>query len=352
MNSQKPQNDFKFSAGYFGKLPNYPDFVKYNAASQEILNLDKWIQEGILAADKSKKNNFSMSDQPKSGWRDFYNSSSPIKFLFPFTRTENIILGIIHPSRDKTGREFPFIIFVNIRKSTIGNIPAYLFPLSFSESFDFFSGLFSEIKLLNPSGKENLSVVNNKFNHQSLPSFIQKDQVQIFLANSISSYENFLMETFYSEFRERVLEDHDGSRSLTLLNNLGAGLSFLRSKPDVSISFGIKISFIYNQEYSYYDLGVFINITLIIARKTSHFPALFFKNENSYTHLYIFFCNPLPRHFIDLFYDGGSEERILNANDSAVRMEMNFIKNTFFADADLKLKYVINELQKNKSSLG
>jgi type VI secretion system ImpM family protein len=330
---QKISSDFKFSAGYFGKLPHYPDFIKYNTSGPEILILDKWIQDGILAAVKLK-----------SDWENFYINSSPINFLFPFTGTGNIILGLIHPSFDKTGREFPFIIFMNINKNIIGNIPVYLFPLSFRESFDFFAGLFNEIKLLDPLGKENLAVINNKFNYQSLPSFIRNNQTHSFSENSVSSYHNFLAETNHKEFRERVLEDYDGSRIMNLLNNLNRSLSFLRSQKNVSISFGVKISFIHNKDYSYFDLGFFINIILLIAGKTSLLPALFFKNENSHTHLYIFFCNPMPRHFIDLFYDSGDTERILNSNVSAGTEEMNTFKKSSLT-GELKLKDVINELQ-------
>jgi type VI secretion system ImpM family protein len=335
-------NDFKFSAGYFGKLPNFPDFIKYNAAGPEILMLDKWIQEGILHGKKTGINNF-QNNRPE--WKNLYSSSPPIYFLFPFTRTEIILLGIIYPSWDKSGREFPFIIFLNINKNKTGGMPAYLFLLSFCEWFDFCNQFFDEVKSFAPAGKESLSSVNLKLNNLSDMSFIRDKN--LFEKFKIS-YNNFITESTQKEFRERVLGDSDGLKFWTLLNNLESGLSFLRYKPGASVSFGVKTALVNNKEYNFFDIGFFINIVMIITGRDSGLPGIFIKNENSYSQLFLFFSSPMPQHFTDLFYSSGSEGRILNANTETNIEETNSQRNLFLGNPQLKLKEILTEFNLNK----
>ncbi|HVO74582.1 MAG TPA: type VI secretion system-associated protein TagF [Ignavibacteriaceae bacterium] len=329
--------DYKFSAGYFGKLPNFPDFIKYNAAMPEILILDKWIQDGILWGRKTGKNYFRNT---QAGRGNAFDISSPLYFLFPFTRTENILLGIIYPSSDKTGREFPFIIFMSLSKNKTSGLPAYLFPLFFSEWFDFCNLFFTEISSLVSSGKESLLSLNLKLNHPPVLPFIGEKNL---LQSTKISYNNFISENIQQEFCEKVLEDSNGLKFSNLLNNLVSSLSFLRLKPDSSVSFGIKITMIHNPDYVFFYIGFFIQTVMIISRKDSN-PGIFIKNEKSFTHLFIFFNCPVPQHYTDLFYDNGESERMINANALRNSEKINTWINFFSGNPKGNLKDILNEL--------
>ena len=89
------------SIGFLGKLPQFSDFIKLNASSKEILVLDNWIQEGLALAKLKYKND----------WHNYYNNCPKIYFIYPFTDTENILLGVIFPAKDRSGRNYPFIMF-------------------------------------------------------------------------------------------------------------------------------------------------------------------------------------------------------------------------------------------------
>ncbi len=91
----------EISSGYFGKLPEFNDFVKFNSGLPEILFIDKWIQDGIANARLKLK----------SGWKQKYETLPPTNFFIPFPSSERAAAGIIFPSNDKSGREFPIVIF-------------------------------------------------------------------------------------------------------------------------------------------------------------------------------------------------------------------------------------------------
>jgi len=95
------KNTKEISSGYFGKLPEFNDFVKFNSGLPEILFIDKWIQEGIANARLKLK----------SDWKQKYEILPPTNFYIPFSSSERAAAGIIFPSSDKSGREFPIVIF-------------------------------------------------------------------------------------------------------------------------------------------------------------------------------------------------------------------------------------------------
>ncbi len=95
------KNTKEILSGYFGKLPEFNDFVKFNSGLPEILFIDKWIQDGIANARLKLK----------SDWRRKYETLPPTNFYIPFPSSERAAAGIIYSSNDKSGREFPMVIF-------------------------------------------------------------------------------------------------------------------------------------------------------------------------------------------------------------------------------------------------
>jgi len=62
----KTINNTNVSTGFFGKLPGFTDFIKYNAAGKEILSIDNWLQEGLALVKLKYKND----------WKNYYNNFS------------------------------------------------------------------------------------------------------------------------------------------------------------------------------------------------------------------------------------------------------------------------------------
>ena len=82
---------------YFGKLPSRGDFVRTADNHPLMLQLDRWAGSGIelLAGDPD--------------WKQLYDTAAPLHFAFLGSRSRVAIAGHFQPSRDATGRRFPFL---------------------------------------------------------------------------------------------------------------------------------------------------------------------------------------------------------------------------------------------------
>ena len=92
------------SLGCYGKLPLSPEFIRYNANSLEVQALDQWFQEGLHQA-KSRIG---------SNWSTEYLKSGPWNFLFAPEGGSHFLIGVLMPSKDQAGREFPLFMFLRL----------------------------------------------------------------------------------------------------------------------------------------------------------------------------------------------------------------------------------------------
>lgn len=87
--------------GFMGKIPARPDFVRHQAGSAEIKQLDQWIHEG--AAYLARR--FPMD------WKERLDGFAPICLYIGGENSNPSLCGVISASRDKSGRQHPFIEF-------------------------------------------------------------------------------------------------------------------------------------------------------------------------------------------------------------------------------------------------
>jgi type VI secretion system ImpM family protein len=112
---------------YFGKLPGYPDFIKFNSGDTEFCRFDEWIQKGMHSA-KLKFND----------WKSLYRKAPPYNFIIPGKETDKVLAGLLYFSYDKHEREFPFIIFTSLELHSLG-LEFHLLPAYLKENADFLS---------------------------------------------------------------------------------------------------------------------------------------------------------------------------------------------------------------------
>jgi len=95
--------------GLYGKHPGAGDFLRENASGPEISLLDEWLSAAI--------------DRAGRVLPDFdaaYGSLFSAGFLLGFpgeARAGSALLGVMAPSRDEIGRQFPLIIFAYVDQS-------------------------------------------------------------------------------------------------------------------------------------------------------------------------------------------------------------------------------------------
>lgn len=279
----KLENNFELSAGYFGKLPKFADFVKYNAGGEEILDIDRWLQEGMVAA----KNEF------KSLLKENYSKSLQFNFFYPFTSTSNNLTGLISPGYDKSEREFPFLIFYIMNKNFYSHIPAYLIPLVNQKNLVYFKELCEYSKMSN-----DLLSINDE---------MKKIVYKLYPSDALLDYQKFLSNTSQEIFWERTFGNFTDPAKYALINNLDKLRTFS------NISSGIKISFNLENEHTEFELAFFIQLILTMANKISYLPSLFWSAEIDTINLYIFFNRPSAQQFVDIIFQKDSEERIIQA---------------------------------------
>jgi type VI secretion system protein ImpM len=110
--------------GCCGKLPLHGDFIRHNLKIREAVTLDDWVQDGVTLLNRRY-------DQK---WKRVFQLSPNFRFAFVGVENDKTITGVIAPSRDKIGRDYPFVLFRASDNLTLKNHQA-LVPLVFAETY-------------------------------------------------------------------------------------------------------------------------------------------------------------------------------------------------------------------------
>ncbi|MEM9428297.1 MAG: type VI secretion system-associated protein TagF [Pseudomonadota bacterium] len=99
--------------GAFGKVPALGDFFNFGLNRGFIDAWDSWLQQGLLAA----------RAELGPDWNECYNSAPLWRFtLPPKVAGSDSVLGVLTPSVDRVGRQFPLTL--------VGALPAGTRPLA------------------------------------------------------------------------------------------------------------------------------------------------------------------------------------------------------------------------------
>lgn len=82
---------------YFGKLPSQRDFVKSTENHQLLALLDRWAEQGVELLARAVD------------WKQHYDQATPMNFAFLGPRSRVAVAGHFAPSRDASGRRYPFL---------------------------------------------------------------------------------------------------------------------------------------------------------------------------------------------------------------------------------------------------
>jgi type VI secretion system protein ImpM len=88
-----------FEIGWFGKLPCAGDFIYRRLPRSLLSGLDNWLQQGLSQ----------LRGTYPADWRGIYDTAPTWNCAIPagVTRVDQTLIGLITPSRDRVGREFP-----------------------------------------------------------------------------------------------------------------------------------------------------------------------------------------------------------------------------------------------------
>ncbi|MDK1288250.1 type VI secretion system-associated protein TagF [Pseudoalteromonas umbrosa] len=101
--------------GFMGKSPIQADFVKYHVDSREVINMDHWLQEGYAHVCRSALQGDSHFDDQLT-----------TLFFIAGGEADNSMMGVLQPSQDKSGRQYPFSSFILCSNADFKTHPAFL----------------------------------------------------------------------------------------------------------------------------------------------------------------------------------------------------------------------------------
>ena len=265
---------------YFGKLPQYSDFVRYNASSGEVRSFDQWIQEGMYFSQKHL-------DQE---WNSAYDSFSTYYFLFYPEEGEQFMVGTLHSSRDSSQRKFPFIISLKLEKNNANERLIALSPVVFSHFFQ------QSSRLLHRAG-EGMEMQAMTEQTESLGEITPLDW-----DFNQQNFQKFLESTRCDKFWINLLGFFDDPGKFLLMKNLVDILLPLRKHNPAHLAFGLRFPLGANISVMPLIICFWIRMCLRILEKESLVLNYFWKRPNSYkdNYLYLFFQKPSSQVFLQL----------------------------------------------------
>ncbi len=116
--------------GCCGKLPLHGDFIKHNIKVREAVALDEWVQDGVTLLNRRFEDR----------WRKVFLLSPNYRFVFAGDENDKTMTGVIAPSTDKVGRNYPFVMFRASDNATLKHHQA-ITPLAFADTYKSFDAL-------------------------------------------------------------------------------------------------------------------------------------------------------------------------------------------------------------------
>lgn len=96
--------------GCYGKLPCWPEYLEHNISMPGSRAFREWVREGRKEA---------RIDPSTSEERPFQESAG-CRFAFGLPGSAELVVGVIRPSADQTGRSHPFAVFVHLPRRQFG----------------------------------------------------------------------------------------------------------------------------------------------------------------------------------------------------------------------------------------
>jgi type VI secretion system protein ImpM len=204
-------------AACLGKLPTAGDFVRHRASTPTMRAFDEWVQHGLYQA-----------RQRQNGWEAAYDTAPTTRFVFQGRRAPNALLGVLRPSRDRTGRAYPFMVAAEVptRRLSIRHL-AYL-PLQAGRFFDAADRVVRE-------------ATEGDIPYREVPDHVQQiDTAFGVRPTAPRTYKRYLQQHTMGPFLEELFGHFGDSGKYRLFDNLLDVLLPLRGRSAPRLNYGLQ----------------------------------------------------------------------------------------------------------------
>lgn len=285
---------------YFGKLPAFGDFVRYNATGKEALDFDQWLQEGIYAARIQLGNTYDTAFE-RAPISHFYFNLDPLYFL----------IGVWKPSMDKVGRKFPFVIAARLLKQQM-IMSNYLIPLCFELFFQEATGILSFA-----SAAHELAELNHSIDKLDL-SFIDSNR------SLAEKYDEYITNTTVNSFWHQIFGANADAPKSLLMANLVDILLPLRGKDLTRMSLGLKFPISADREIMQLNASFWLDVSSRLTGNSINYSHFFLSipGEIDKANFQLFFRLPSAKSFVTLIKPDFDNDFICDLeNEGSERIE-------------------------------
>lgn len=290
-----------FDVIVFGKLPAHGDFVRHGAGREAARRLDDWLQQGLGAARERLRSQFDAA----------YEAAPAYHVLFSPEEGSHVLMGILQPSRDRSGRAHPLLVGLEVDRRPLDAEHATYLPVQFGRFFETAQPLVRAAAT----------------GHLDLDALVRRLESAHRSAGrrALLHYEEHLRQTTLEAFRERLWERRtdaertDAERLSQLFENLAGVLLPLRGSAE-GPRFGLR--FPLRPERTAYDVSFWLDVyrrlrgdeTGIPTGDPAGVPTLFWTVPEKRTGASCFlltFAHPPPAHlFVHLLPVAFESDRI------------------------------------------
>ena len=205
-----------YPAGCLGKLPAFADFVRYNATARETLALDEWIHHGLYHAQQLLR----------TEWDSSFENAPAYSFIFWPENSDRFLVGHMRPSRDRSGRRYPFVTSLLVDRLRYGAQNVHLAPVAFSAFLE--------------NARQFVELAMDGLDAREIAERVQALSLPVESGHREEDYRQFLRGTTLREFCTELFGTFDGPVKQTVFESLADVLLPFRQRPIVRLSLGLR----------------------------------------------------------------------------------------------------------------
>lgn len=270
------------TAACHGKLPTHGDFVRLRAATPAGRVFDEWVQKGLYQARHQRRRELEA----------VYDDAAAIRFVFNTRGRTSPLLGVMKPSRDQSGRTYPFTVFVEAPIRTRAAQAWTYAPVQARPFLDDADRIVQQATAGELSHRDAIDRVQ-----QLEPAFAIS-------ATRPPPYERYLHEQTMASFWTRLLGHFDDSRKYRLVDNLVKILNPVQGRANNLLAYGLQFP-LGAGENGPHDACFWLELCVRLLGRSTAGPTLFWRSEALPAHtappfLILFMQPPRPSVFFHL----------------------------------------------------
>lgn len=277
---------------FFGKLPAHSDFVRYNASGDDVRAMESWIDEGVYRADHHFGNR----------WDAVYQSAAPHFFLFDPENGESVMTGILKPSRDRSGRKYPFVVARRIEAAQARKGPAFALPMAFG-------AVLADLENLALDHSETLPLAE-------ISSRLERMAGPVSPTAGRGDFERYLRSTTVDDLWDSICADSPRLKKRVLEGRVLELARILRASGSVPRALGMRFPLSRGLAARLPEVCFWTKCVLTARGNPEALPSIFWpaSAEKPSPCLFVYLVRPSPRAFLSLMDPDADQDMIFRTD--------------------------------------